>query len=345
MAETELTRRAFTLGTGATLLTLGSPGTSAPSARASSRLQAIAQSAPGLGIRALVVVRNGETILSHGDVALPLRIASIRKSLLSALFGMADRNKVRLDASLSELGVDDYQSLTSAERSATVRHLLTARSGIYLPTAAESEGMKASRPARGSYSPGTFWYYNNWDFNALGEIYQRLTREDLMIAIEHRLARPLGWRDFDPLRHTEWVYDPAFPRFPSYNIHMSTRDMARFGQFFLSGGAWNGVQLLPTAWVEESTRVYSTTGRGGFNGGYGYMWWVATDQAGQDPGGVPVGSYSGAGNGGRYITVLPAVNLVVAVQPFESRGEPQARLYTEPGAYSRLLRDIVRALS
>jgi CubicO group peptidase (beta-lactamase class C family) len=236
LAETELSRRAFTLGTGASLLTLASPGRSATPAIISPRLQEIADVARGLGVRALVLVRGGETILSHGDVSLPLRIASIRKSLLSALFGMADPGKVRLDATLSELGVDDYQPLAPAERSATIRHLLTARSGIYLPTAAETAAMRAARPDRGSHAPGTFWYYNNWDFNALGEIYQRLTGEDLFVAIEHRLARPLGWQDFDPLRDTEWVYDPASPRFPAYNIHMSARDMARFGQLYLSRG-------------------------------------------------------------------------------------------------------------
>ena len=64
----------------------------------------------------------------------------------------------------------------------------------------ETPAMRAARPARGSHPPGSFWYYNNWDFNVLGEIYQRVTGEGLFTAIEHRLARPLGWQDFDPLR-------------------------------------------------------------------------------------------------------------------------------------------------
>ena len=35
--------------------------------------------------------------------------------------------------------------------------------------------MTASKPERGSHAPGTFWHYNNWDFNALGTIYRRQT--------------------------------------------------------------------------------------------------------------------------------------------------------------------------
>ena len=35
--------------------------------------------------------------------------------------------------------------------------------------------MAMARPARGSYPPGPFWYYNNWDFNALGTILEGAT--------------------------------------------------------------------------------------------------------------------------------------------------------------------------
>lgn len=36
--------------------------------------------------------------------------------------------------------------------------------------------MTKNRPARGSHAPGTFWYYNNWDFNVLGTISEKKTR-------------------------------------------------------------------------------------------------------------------------------------------------------------------------
>lgn len=43
--------------------------------------------------------------------------------------------------------------------------------------------MKDARPPRGSHPPGTFWYYNNWDFNVLGTIFIQLTGEDIFQAI------------------------------------------------------------------------------------------------------------------------------------------------------------------
>ena len=310
------------------------------------KLEDFRKSARELGVRALVVLKDGERVVSDGDVGEPMRIASIRKSFVSALYGMAvAEGKAKLDATVASVGIEDYSPLTEIERGATIRNLLMARSGVYLPTAAETEAMRAARPARGSHAPGTFWYYNNWDFNVLGEIYQRVTGEGLFTAIEHRLARPLGFTDFDPLQHTRWSYDAQSPRFPAYNMLLSARDMARFGQLYLQRGRWNGKQLVPESWVEESTRSYSVTGRPGATSGYGYMWWIVGSEPEIDRLGLPAGAFTAAGNGGRYITIFPALNVVVAVQPDENRGQPPVALYSKPNGWSELLGQLVTALS
>ena len=129
--------------------------------------------------------------------------------------------------------IADDLDLTASEKGARVRDLLQARSGVYHAALYETPDMAKMRPPRGSHPPGTFWYYNNWDFNVLGDIYQRVTGEGLFTAIEHRLARPLGWRDFDALRHIQWGYEPASPRFGAYNMWMSARDMVTLGQLLL----------------------------------------------------------------------------------------------------------------
>lgn len=280
-------------------------------------------------VKGIVVLHQGRTILSDGDVAAADRIASVRKSFLSALYGIAVRDrKIDLDQTLAQVGIDDYERLTDVERSATVRQLIQARSGVYIPSSAETPAMKAARPARGSHPPGTFWYYNNWDFNVAGDIYQRLTGTPLFTAFEHQIAGPLGFQDFDPMRDAKWGYDPDAPRFAAYNLWLSARDMAKFGQLFLQQGRWQGQELVPAAWVAESTRAISRTDSPGLMSGYGYMWWVDADPAAS---GLPPGGYTAAGNGGRYITVLPAIETVVAIQCFEREGQPKARLYREAG--------------
>jgi len=74
------------------------------------------------------------------------------------------------------LGMDDSPDpLTKQEKQARVVDLLRARSGVYHPVDFESPAQISSRPPRGSHAPGTFWFYNNWDFNALGTIFEKKT--------------------------------------------------------------------------------------------------------------------------------------------------------------------------
>src|SRR5438270_883420 len=102
-----------------------------------------------------------------------------------------------------------------------------ARHGWTDPRSPRADRRRGSR--RGSHPPGTFWYYNNWDFNVLGEAYQRLTGHSVFQAFEHQLARPLGFEDFDPMRHARFDFDREAPRFPAYDLWLSARDMAKFG--------------------------------------------------------------------------------------------------------------------
>ena len=329
------------------LLALGAAAAAAPGvADAAVRwspggLDAVRAEAKALEIRGLVVLHQGRTSLSFGEPAAVDRIASCRKSFLSALYGIAIRDqKIDIDQTLAQVGIDDYARLTDVERGATVRQLLQARSGVYIPSSAETAAMKAARPARGSHPPGSFWYYNNWDFNALGEIYQRLTGHSVFQAFEHQLARPLGFEDFDPMRHARFDYDRTAPRFPAYDLWLSARDMVKFGQLYLQKGLWQGRELVPAAWVELTTKPTSPTGSAGIESGYGYLWWGDLDPAAS---GLPPGSYTAAGNGGRYIVVMPAIDTVVAMQPFELENRPQAKIYTDKAALNRLLKLVAAA--
>jgi len=333
-------RREFLASVGSALFVAGRPLLAAPRQIVDrAKLDAFQRGAFKLGARAVVVASAERILLSAGEVSEASRIASIRKSFLSALIGIAVADgRMRLDQTVGDLGIDDYSPLTASEKKATLQDLIEARSGIYLPTAAETPAMKAARPRRESHPPGTFWYYNNWDFNVLGEAYQRATGEDLFGSLHHRIIQPLGFQDFEPLRDCKWTYDPQSPRFPAYNLWMSARDMARFGQLYLRRGHLGGKEIVPAKWVAESTKAYSRTDHAGWGTGYGYLWWIASEIEGASTGGLPVGAYSAAGNGGRWITVFPDHDLVVALQPKEEHGRPQAEIYTDKGAYTRLLR-------
>jgi CubicO group peptidase (beta-lactamase class C family) len=103
-----------------------------------------------------------------------------------------------------------------------------------------------------------------------------------------------------------YAYDDASDH-PAYVLHFSARDLARFGWLYLNKGKWRDKQVVPEAWVAESTKPYSETDRGT---SYGYLWWVAPRNV-QFRTEVGPGAFSARGNGGQYVMVMPAPRIVV----------------------------------
>jgi CubicO group peptidase (beta-lactamase class C family) len=158
-----------------------------------------------------------------------------------------------------------------------------------------------ARPKRGSHRPGTYFYYNNWDFNALGTIFERMTGVSVFDAFDEDIARPIGLVDFSPADCT-YVYEPSKSRHPAYFFRLSTRDLARFGQMMQQYGRWEGRQIVPEWWIRESTAVYPVSNPGGDP--YGYLWRVIPEESG-----LGYGFYH-AGMGVHVLAVLPDRGLV-----------------------------------
>jgi CubicO group peptidase (beta-lactamase class C family) len=277
------------------------------------------------GLATLRVPYRGEVAYASGPQDLPLPIHSIRKSLISALIGQLVETGLRLDTRLGQLGIDDCPGLDATEKSATIEHLLTSSSGVYLPLKFETSfdvfnNEPMSWPKRGSSAPGERFHYSNWDFNVLGELYQRISGTSLFVAIDRLLAQPLGFRDWDPLQHSHLRYadDPlgATVRFPNYAVDMSARDLAVFGQLYLDGGERHGRHILSAEWIGQSTRPLVGTGLPHPFEHYGYLWWVST----ADSGLLPAGSYSAMGVGGQTLSVVPRHELVIVAMSDNRKG-------------------------
>ncbi len=260
---------------------------------------------------ALLIVEQGRVIAAWGRSDARFKCHSVRKSLLSALVGIeVEEGRLDLSATLADLDIDDCGNLTERERLATVLDLLTARSGIYHPTVAETDGMKATREARGSHGPGTFWCYNNWDFNALGTIVERAAGRSLFELFRDRIATPLGMEDFrhdEGRRDGEYVRSPATLH-PAYSFRLSARDLARFGLLYARGGRWGDRQLLPRRWVRDSVLPYSDAGT---QGAYGYMWWVGREGILFTNACMPRGAFAARGYRGHFALVLPEQDIVI----------------------------------
>lgn len=254
---------------------------------------------------ALYVIQENKQIAAIGETDTLYNVASIRKSIISALFGIAEKKGlIDLDETLGEIGVDDRkQPLTKQEKSAKVRHLLQARSGIYLDALGESQRMKALRPKRTSHAPGTFYYYNNWDFNMLGVIFEQQTKMKVGEAFEKWIAVPTDMRSFDA---AHVVYERGNETsIPMYRFYLSAEDLARFGALYAQEGRWNGKEIIPNSWIEASSTPYSSIKDVDQFTGYGYLWWL--EPASKHP------LIWGVGSGGQFLIVDRKNNMAIAL--------------------------------
>ncbi len=277
---------------------------------------------------AYLIVQHGVIVHEYGETASATNIHSMRKSVLSLLMGIySDRGVVDLNNTLADLGIDDKEKLSAAEKQATVRQLMQGRSGIYHPAAYESPEMAASRPARGSFKPGEHWYYNNWDFNALGTIFQKFTGKTVLESLRDDLAVPLQFEDFNYPSDTRFRYE-GVSEHPAYLMRLSARDLARIGLLMSRNGMWKDSRIVSEKWIAESTASYSDTHIP--NIGYGYMWYVDLRRK----------SFSARGDKGQLMIVSPVHHLIL-VHKVNTETDPDRNVSGKQ--FSELLRLIMDA--
>ena len=135
-------------------------------AYSASRLMALRTTLQAGDTTGMLIIVGGRVLFEYGNVSETSYIASVRKSMVSMLYGKyVATGAVRLDQTLREVGIDDKGGLLPGELDATVADLLSARSGVY-HAAANLGDASALAPARGAVRHGSYFLYNNWDFNA-----------------------------------------------------------------------------------------------------------------------------------------------------------------------------------
>ena len=313
------------------------------------RLAALTPFLHTMDTTAMMVVVDGAVVYEYGDTGLVSYLASGRKSVLSMLYGnYVASGQIKLERTLRDLKIDDVGGLLPGELDATIDDLLTARSGVFHPASYKGDAA-ASAPPRGSQKPGRYFLYNNWDFNLAGAVFEQLTGKGIYEALQTDLAVPLGMEDFDLARQKK-SGDAKVSKFLGYPIDLSTRDMARVGYLMLRSGNWNGRQLVPKDWVEKITALVTPVSginppfwRGYAEGslwGYGRLWWVWDDHNGDGP---FTGAYTAWGVSGQFITVLPAMKMVIAHKTVPGKAPDGHTRNVSVMQYQALLMHIVAA--
>ena len=303
-----------------------------------------------LDITGMLVTVGGKVLFQHGNLEETGYVASVRKSVLAMLYGKyVAEGTIDLDRTVGDLGLTDGGTLLPIELNATVEDLITARSGIY-HLASNSGDATASAPERGSQEPGTYQLYNNWDFNAAGAAFEKMTGTDIYDALEKDLARPIGMQDFDRSLQVK-SGNSERSQYLAYHMRLSARDMARLGHLLLCEGRWGDQQIIPSDWVARITsavtpleEMHPTSWRKRAYG-YGYMWWVWDGPDAQEE---LRGAYTADGAYGQWITVLPALDMVISIKtdvgaPGDWKGDFGERRTTPGHQYFVLLYRLLAA--
>jgi hypothetical protein len=236
---------------------------------------------------------------------------SVAKSFASTLIGIAiDEGYV---ASLAD-PVTAYvpELLERDERFAdiTIRHLLTMTSGLRYRESRYLWGEPWDDPTTTYYSldlrsaalrsnieeaPGTRFLYNNYNPLLIGMVLERATGMPVAEYLETRLWQPMGAE-----ADGSWSLDSERSGFEKMESGINGRaiDFAKFGWIFLNEGRNGEQQVVPAAWVEEATRVDTTTDP---VAQYQYFWWVDEER----------NAYYAEGKYCQFIYVYPDAELVL----------------------------------
>ncbi len=265
------------------------------------------------GVHGLLIARRGRLVVERyfrGSAGnRPHNLKSASKSVLSALAGLAaSQDLLKLDQPIADFLPEAADLDGTGKRAITVRHLLTMTSGLestsfgnYGSWVASRNWVRAALARPLQAEPGTRFSYSTGGTHLLSATLSRAAGRSTHDFARKHLFDPLG------IRRSAWAQDRQGVHMGGNNLSLLPRDMLKFGQLYLNRGRWNGRQLLPWQWVDESTRpgLVGPRGRGRIYGGYGYLWWLRGHRE--------RGAYIASGYGGQYIYVAPAEDLVVVV--------------------------------
>lgn len=253
-------------------------------------------------------------------------LQSVTKSITSILVGIAiERGEIAsVDTPLiSWFDTTRIANLDDRKRRITLRHILTMTPGIawnenvpYTDSTNSAIQLEASREwvryvldLPMAAEPGTVWGYNSGASVLMGAVLRQATGKPVADYARAHLFGPLGITDF------HWKESPTGEQNTEGGLYLRTEDLAKLAWLYLNGGEWQGKQIVPRSWVEQSlTAVTPGPGRGG---GYGFQWWLY-------PNPVEQGKLfpTGSGYGGQFPMLFPGDSMVVVINQWNIHGPP-----------------------
>lgn len=295
---------------------ISAPGTeNMDSAQVLAVLESIRDGSLG-GIDSLVIARNGRLVAEgyYNGFARETQhdLRSTGKSFTSALAGIAiAQNLMQPDDLISRHipNFDGYDRMDARKRAITVRHLLNMMGGL------ECDDWNSASPGQEEKmydtrdwvkfvldlptlaDPGTQASYCTAGVVLLGHVITQVSGVSLDSYAATWLFGPLN------IREVTWRRDPEGRATGGGGLRLRPRDAARLGVLYANEGTWNGVRVISEEWVMQSRQRVTSLGRDG----YGFLWWKRPFTHN----GAELECFFTSGNGGNFVFVFPALELVV----------------------------------
>ncbi len=260
--------------------------------------------------RSLLIVKNGKLVSESyfrdaGDREKKNSIRGITKCFTSVMAGFAwDNNFLNTGALLYNF-IPGHFDGNSDKREITIGHVLTMRTGLSWDDDLDTRelfnikrypsSMRIVLTRKLLNPAGTHFACNygtpQLAMGVLREAFGGSTTDSLVTA----LLEPLGISDFVWEQHADGLH------FGGTGLHLTPRDLARFGLFCLRKGNWNGKQIVSEEWMKISTYPMFNTELEEMTMSYGYYWWIDTEH----------NAFYGIGAGGQYLYIVPSMDLVI----------------------------------
>ena len=286
------------------------------------------------GLHGLLIIRYGYLAFEryyHGFHQQSLNsVSSVTKSFISALVGvaLAQGHISSLDQPLLDF-FPEIASLAENPRKQTItlHHLLSLQTGFteQYPYEFWRDPVRSALMRPMVEQPGTHFFYDNLSVDILSGLLTRVTGMRAAMFADRTLFATLGiwhssdtrfaWKQEGTGPHTWhedglWDEQDGYPwkvtlqgtSTGSFGAHFTAREMAKLGFLYLNYGQWDGTQVIPQDYIAAATRKQSNGGPP-VNANYGYLWWVEQVRG--------VQTFFASGFGGKYIYVIPELDLVV----------------------------------
>ena len=283
-----------------------------------------------LRIQSLLIARHGKLIVEEyfygfsQDRVHDMRSAG--KTFAPVLIGVARQEGAKIGPQTPVYSLfakeAPFANPDDRKQSVTLRDIMSMTAGNACDDGDDKSPGNEDRMQSDSHQPNWYKYtldlpmtkqpgeeqaiYCSGDLNLVGGAAAIATQTWLPTLFEEHLARPLQFGQY---------YLNLMPNGEAYmggGAYILPRDQLKLGQLYLGKGLWNGKRIVSPEWVADSTRLHAHFAKErslGQEHGYGFGWHLHVLKSG----GKNYEVFAAEGNGGQFVIVIPALDLVVGI--------------------------------